>query len=80
MSFPLPRYLAITNDINTHHAIEHAVKVEKPIQIEPSSPAGRRLLRGVPVAGAASGTSPGTDPLFALLEKERIRELPKTNH
>lgn len=30
-----------------------------------------RRLRGIPVAGGACGTSPGTDPLTELLRKER---------
>ena len=35
------------------------------------TPADRRRLRGIPVAGAATGTTPGTDPLRVLLNKER---------
>lgn len=35
-----------------------------------TAPGDRRKLRGIPVAGGASGTSPGTDPLQALLDKE----------
>lgn len=30
-----------------------------------------RRLRGIPVVGGVTGTSPGTDPLQALLDKER---------
>jgi len=36
--------------------------------IDPSSPAGKKLLRGIPVVGGTSGTAPGTDPLHALLD------------
>lgn len=34
-------------------------------------PGDTRRLRGIPVAGGACGTSPGTDPLHALLARER---------
>ena len=33
-------------------------------------PGDTRRLRGIPVAGGACGTSPGTDPLGALLHKD----------
>lgn len=33
-------------------------------------PGDTRRLRGIPVAGGATGTSPGTDPLAALLTKQ----------
>ena len=34
-------------------------------------PGDTRRLRGIPVAGGACGTSPGTDPLAALLHTIR---------
>ncbi len=37
--------------------------------VDPSSPAGKRALRGIPVVGGTSGTQPGTDPLHAVLDK-----------
>lgn len=36
--------------------------------VDPSSPAGKRALRGVPVVGGVSGTIVGTDPLRAMLD------------
>lgn len=33
-------------------------------------PGDTRRLRGIPVAGGACGTSPGTDPLHALLNRQ----------
>lgn len=73
MSLILAKFRRHQLDAQTARAVDDAVKHDKPVAIEPGSPAGRRLLRGVPVAGAASGTSPGTDPLHELLEKERKR-------
>lgn len=34
-------------------------------------PGDSRRLRGIPVVGGVSGTSPGTDPLAAALHAER---------
>lgn len=36
-------------------------------------PGDKRRLRGIPVAGGACGTSPGTDPLAALLRTQSVR-------
>lgn len=41
--------------------------------ILPGDPVGKRALRGIPVVGGCSGTSPGTDPLMALLDAEYRR-------
>lgn len=34
-----------------------------------TAPGDRRKLRGIPVAGGACGTSPGTDPLHETLRR-----------
>lgn len=34
-----------------------------------TAPGDRRKLRGIPVAGGACGTSPGTDPLAELIRR-----------
>lgn len=67
----LARFRRITLDLQAAAAVDQAIKHNQPPPILPGSPAGRILLRGIPVAGAATGTSPGTDPLRALLDKER---------
>jgi len=36
--------------------------------VDPSSPAGKRALRGIPVVGGVTGTQIGTDPLRAVLD------------
>jgi len=36
-------------------------------------PGDQRRLRGIPVVGGVSGTSPGTDPLAATLANESAR-------
>jgi hypothetical protein len=38
-------------------------------------PGDTRRLRGIPVAGGACGTSPGTDPLAAAIAAETRRHL-----
>lgn len=37
-------------------------------------PGDSRRLRGIPVIGRVSGTSPGSDPLAEVLRNERMRE------
>lgn len=37
-------------------------------------PGDTRRLRGIPVVGGIGGTSPGTDPLGALLHKENLKD------
>jgi hypothetical protein len=71
MSKLLARWTQQTNDAETARAVLHAIRESVVIEIEPGSPAGKKALRGIPVVGGCSGTQPGTDPLHALLEKER---------
>ena len=57
--------------LETEHAIRRATRDHIPDQpIDPASAAGKQALRGIPVVGGCSGTSPGTDPLQALLDKQ----------
>lgn len=78
MSHLLHRFTRHTDDARATKNIERALRESVVITIEPGSPAGKKALRGIPVVGGCSGTSPGTDPLHALLEKERLASLPKT--
>ncbi len=75
MSRLLPRYTTITST--------DALKVDKIIgnstapeitvttKTKATAPGDSRRLRGIPVVGGVSGTSPGTDPLAACIAKER---------
>ena len=78
MSRLLPRYTTITST--------DALKVDKIVgnstapdititnKNKQTEPGDKRKLRGIPVVGGVGGTSPGTDPLGALLHKENLRE------
>ncbi len=78
MSRLLPRYTTITHT--------EALKVDKIVgnstapevivtsKTKQTEPGDKRKLRGIPVVGGVGGTSPGTDPLGALLHKENQRE------
>lgn len=70
----LHRFTRLTDDAKATQNIERALRESVVVAIEPGSPAGKRALRGIPcVANGVSGTSRGTDPLHALLDKERDR-------
>lgn len=63
-------------ELENAQKVDRILKTQAPLDlaaIDPTSPAGKRALRGIPVAGGATGTSPGTDPLQALLDQERSR-------
>lgn len=73
----MARYRTVTHT-------EDALKVDKIIgnstagevittKTKATAPGDSRKLRGIPVAGGACGTSPGTDPLSALIAKESRR-------
>ncbi len=77
MSRLLPRYTTITTT--------EALKVDRVIgnstapditvtsKTKQTEPGDKRKLRGIPVVGGVGGTSPGTDPLGALLHKENLK-------
>ena len=79
MSRPLPRYT------NTHLEDERKLarillETGEPAPIttvtKATLPGDTRRLRGIPVAGGACGTSPGTDPYHATAHKlDNIRTL-----
>lgn len=76
MSRILPRFNRIQEHINDQRHIARLILDAGPTDTPPTTtratlPGDRRRLRGIPVAGGATGTSPGTDPLAALLAKER---------
>lgn len=74
MSQPLPRYLDTRADDDRKLAriILEAGDTEPPATVTKATlPGDTRRLRGIPVAGGAPGTSPGTDPLAALLRNVR---------
>ena len=52
-------------------AVAESIPLETPTVARATLPGDRRRLRGIPVAGGACGTSPGTDPLAAVLRSWR---------
>ena len=57
---------------NVNKAINQATGADTntpPPTTKATLPGDRRRLRGIPVVGAVGGTSPGTDPVAALLAK-----------
>jgi hypothetical protein len=71
-----PRYLRRqleVEDAAKVEAIVRQVEPEEPVEVLPSARGGDwRRMRGLPIVGPGiGGTSIGTDPLRALLEKER---------
>lgn len=76
MSHALPRFhrhQEAQADLATIAAILIETGEEPPIitVTKATLPGDSRRLRGIPVVGGVTGTSPGTDPLQALLAKER---------
>jgi hypothetical protein len=65
----LARYYKHSLDAAAARNIARALRDSVDVIIEPGSPAGKRALRGVPVVGASTGVSPGTDPAQALFQK-----------
>lgn len=68
MSHLLPRFYRRTLDRQDAQAVDKAVRESINPETAPRAtlPGDRRRLRGIPVAGGACGTSPGTDPYYAL--------------
>lgn len=77
MSRLLPRFHRHQEAAADTHHITHLIADSTPDTTTPATvhqatlPGDRRRLRGIPVAGGATGTSPGTDPLAELLRKHR---------
>lgn len=79
MAQPLPRFYAHTTRHQDEMRItrivnEGGLAEAPPTTTSTATLAGdRRRLRGIPVVGGVGGTSPGTDPLGALLHKEALQ-------
>lgn len=64
----LPRFYRRTLARQDQAAVDKAVNesVDNTPVAGATAPGDRRKLRGIPVAGGATGTSPGTDPFLAV--------------
>lgn len=75
MSQPLPRYLDTNDDLERKLArilIETGEETPPATVSRATLPGDTRRLRGIPVCGPnVGGTSPGTNPLAALLRTIR---------
>jgi hypothetical protein len=69
----LPRFYRSQQTREANAAVDKVIAESIPEQTQTVAratlPGDRRRLRGIPVAGGACGTSPGTDPLGALLRR-----------
>jgi hypothetical protein len=72
----LPRYYRYQQIQEAQQQVDRAIQESggAPEHTPPTTqratlPGDRRRLRGIPVAGGACGTSPGTDPLAETLRK-----------
>jgi hypothetical protein len=77
----LPRFYARAQEAERQRRIaEITAKAEANAPDQPETvvratlPGDSRRLRGIPVIGGVSGTSPGSDPLAEALRRERQRE------
>lgn len=77
MSQPLPRFYRAQQAILDSQFIGTIIDTTDNTHVETVAratlPGDRRRLRGIPVAGGACGTSPGTDPLQAAIHNESHR-------
>ena len=71
MSHPLPRYLdtRAADERKLARILLESDATEIVTVTKATLPGDTRRLRGIPVAGGACGTSPGTDPYHALANK-----------
>lgn len=78
MSRLLPRYTSVSAGdalkIDKIVGNSTATEVKVTSKTKQTEPGDKRKLRGIPVVGGVGGTSPGTDPLGALLHKENLKE------
>jgi hypothetical protein len=57
---------------NVDNAIRHSTGSDQPATAPRATlPGDSRRLRGIPVVGGVTGTSPGTDPVAELLRRNR---------
>ena len=75
MSRPLPRYTPDTDPNKLDRILAHTIDIETTTTTHTKAtlPGDTRKLRGIPVIGGTSGTSPGTDPHQAYIQKERFK-------
>lgn len=79
MSVPLPRFTdtRVADERKVAQIILEAGPVESPETVQRATlPGDKRRLRGIPVAGGACGTSPGTDPYFEVERRLSVRSRP----
>jgi hypothetical protein len=77
----LPRFYARAQEAERQRRIaDITAKAEANVPDQPETvaratlPGDSRRLRGIPVIGGVSGTSPGSDPLAETLRRERQAE------
>ena len=73
MSRPLPRYREDTDPRKLDRIIDETITIETTTVTKATLPGDTRRLRGIPVIGGITGTSPGTDPHQAAVAKERFK-------
>lgn len=73
MSRPLPRYREDTDPRKLDRILANSITIETTTVTKATLPGDNRRLRGIPVIGGISGTSPGTDPHQALVAKQRFK-------
>ncbi len=73
MSRPLPRYREDTDPRKLDRIIEDTITLETTTTTRATLPGDTRRLRGIPVVGGVTGTSPGTDPHQAAVAREQAR-------
>lgn len=76
----LPRFFARQEEVARLREISQIVAESEVLDEQVATAPGvtlagdRRRLRGVPVVGGVSGTSPGSDPVAEVLRRESERE------
>lgn len=70
MSRPLPRYREDTDPNKLDRILANSITIETTTITKATLPGDTRRLRGIPVIGGVTGTSPGTDPHQAAVARE----------
>ena len=78
MNQPLPRFYAhithIQDQQKLNQTLQETTPTETPTTVTKATlPGDTRRLRGIPVAGGACGTSPGTDPAHETIRRNTPR-------
>ncbi len=75
MSRPLPRYRDDTDPRKLDRIIDDTITLEvvTTTHTKATLPGDTRRLRGIPVIGGITGTSPGTDPHQAAVARENSK-------